>query len=163
LSLIMLDLDHFKNVNDTHGHQAGDDVLRMIGRIVKATARPGVTAARFGGEEFALLLPKVNRAAAAAMAEILRKVICARPLTAGGKEMPITASLGVATADAQTPFANAAQLVKAADLALYHAKAISRNCVKVFSPKAAPVTGAPGQPAMGQAIPPQAPPNQAAA
>jgi diguanylate cyclase (GGDEF)-like protein len=142
LSLIMLDLDHFKNVNDTHGHQAGDDVLKTIGRIVKAAAvRAEMTAARFGGEEFALLLPKVNRGAAAVMAEMLRKVIGAKPLKAGGKQLPITASLGVATADGQTPFLSAAQLIKAADLALYHAKASNRNCVKVFSAKAAGAAG----------------------
>jgi diguanylate cyclase (GGDEF)-like protein len=154
LSLIMLDLDHFKRVNDSHGHQAGDDVLRTIGRIVKAATRPGITAARFGGEEFALLMPKVNRAAAAAMAEMLRKVIGAKPLSAAGKQLPITASFGVATADGQTPFANAEQLVKAADLALYHAKASSRNCVKVFSAKAGPSQAAVARGAPGQATPP---------
>jgi diguanylate cyclase (GGDEF)-like protein len=154
LSLIMIDLDHFKKVNDSHGHQAGDDVLKTIGRIVKAAAvRPSITAARFGGEEFALLMVNVKREAATAMAEMLRKVIGSKPLSAAGKQLPITASLGVATADGETPFANGAHLIKAADLALYHAKASNRNCVKVFSAKAG---GAGSAAAAGEKRPGQA-------
>lgn len=136
LSMLMIDLDHFKKINDTHGHPAGDEILRTIGRIVRAALRPGFTGGRFGGEEFVLLLPNVNRAGAAALAEMLRKVISAKPLTAGAQKLPVTASFGVACADTETPFTNPSQLIKAADLALYHSKNSGRNCVKVFSAKA---------------------------
>ena len=135
LSVLMLDVDKFKVVNDKHGHATGDQVLKTLGRILAASAKEGDLAARYGGEEMVLVLPGATRQAAAATAEVLRKAIAARPIDCGnGLALPITASVGVATLEpGATPFREPAHLLKAADLALYAAKSAGRNCVRVFA------------------------------
>ena len=136
LSLLMLDVDKFKNINDKYGHPAGDQVLRSLGKLLKSAARPQDLAARYGGEEIVLVLPGTTRATASAIAETIRKAIQSRPVEHDGKLIPVTASIGVASLEPGSPISATAQLIKAADLALYNAKHSGRNCVKVFSLKA---------------------------
>jgi diguanylate cyclase (GGDEF)-like protein len=127
LSLILADLDDFKQVNDRFGHQAGDDALRAFAEILRATAREIDLPARYGGEEFAVLLPQTDLEGAQRLAERLRRGLVARPLSAGpGTLMAVTASFGVASFPvAATP----AALFAAADEALYRAKRRGKNCV----------------------------------
>ena len=140
LSLLLLDVDQFKAVNDLYGHPTGDKVLTALGRLLATAARAQDLAARYGGEEMVLVLPCTARATAAAIAESIRRAICAKPVPAGdgGAALPVTASIGVATYEPDGPLKAAAHLVKAADLAVYAAKHAGRNCVRVFSTAAKP-------------------------
>lgn len=133
LALLMIDVDKFKNINDKHGHPAGDQVLKCLGKLVKTAARAQDLSARYGGEEMALVLPGTNRATAAAIAESVRRAIAAKPILAGTTPLQVTASIGVAAYEPGLPFSEFSQIIKAADLALYAAKHGGRNCVKVFS------------------------------
>lgn len=144
IAVLMMDIDKFKSVNDTHGHQAGDIVLASVGKLLKTAARAGDLAARYGGEEMILILPNTTRASAAAIAETIRRAIGARPVTVNKTlQIPVTSSFGVAVYEPGSPFKLPAQLLKAADLAVYNAKHSGRNCVKVFSfPPAKPATKA---------------------
>lgn len=137
ISLLMLDLDKFKSVNDKHGHPAGDAVLKHVGKLLRTAARAQDLAARYGGEEMVLILPGTSRTTAAAIADTICRAIAARAVAIGeGKMLPVTASIGVATFEPNCPLKEAQHLVKAADLSLYAAKQAGRNCVKVFSPPA---------------------------
>lgn len=139
LALLMMDLDKFKSINDTHGHPAGDAVLRTVAKLLGSAARPQDMAARFGGEEMVLVLPETPRSVAAAIAETIRRAIAGRPVQFGNLSIPVTASIGVAAYEPGSPFREPAHLLKAADLAVYKAKHSGRNNVKVFSlPPAAP-------------------------
>ncbi len=133
LSLLMLDLDKFKSVNDTHGHQTGDDVLRSLGKLLLTAARTDDLAARYGGEEMVLVLPGTGRQTASAIAESIRRAIAAKPVPCTNVTLPVTASIGVASFEIGGPFTEPAQLLKAADMAVYAAKRAGRNCVRVFS------------------------------
>lgn len=128
VSLILFDLDHFKRVNDTHGHPAGDAVLRQASAIVSQVVPPGTIFARTGGEEFAVLCPGVPAAHAWQLAEHIRRAVEASAFTAEGTRIPVTVSLGVAerAATDQTPEA----LYERADTQLYAAKSAGRNCVR---------------------------------
>ncbi len=128
LSLVLLDLDHFKQLNDTHGHQEGDEALRAVATLLaERTDSRGGLAARFGGEEFAWLLPGVELDAAIAEAEALRQIIRDAAIRNQGTDGGIvTASFGVASSTAST----AASLVAAADTALYRAKSLGRDRVE---------------------------------
>jgi len=123
VSLVLLDLDRFKNFNDLHGHQAGDAALVAIGRVLRETLRAEDRASRYGGEEFALLLPATGKPAAAELAERVRTEVEASTLPDGKR---ITVSLGVASDDGNAP---ADRLVAAADTRLYAAKRRGRNRV----------------------------------
>jgi diguanylate cyclase (GGDEF)-like protein len=138
LALLLMDVDKFKSVNDKHGHPAGDKVLAALGKLVGSAARPTDLAARYGGEEIVLVLPKTNRPIAAAIAETVRRAVAANPINIGTMDLPITASIGVAVMEPATPFKQPAHLLKAADMAVYAAKHGGRNCVKVFSLKQPP-------------------------
>jgi two-component system cell cycle response regulator len=129
LSLCITDIDRFKSVNDTYGHDAGDEVLKEFAARIRSTVRGADLACRYGGEEFVVVMPDTDAAAAAAIAERLRGIVESSPfhLKAAGKTLGITASLGIScnTAGAETP----EQLLKQADQALYQAKSSGRNRV----------------------------------
>ena len=133
LALVMGDVDHFKRVNDGHGHDAGDAVLRAIATRFGQAVRDIDVAARLGGEEFAVLLPGTDLDGALVMAERLRRSIEARPVLAGGIEIPVTMSFGVAAFPRSSPTREG--ILLAADRALYRAKADGRNCVRSAPPK----------------------------
>jgi diguanylate cyclase (GGDEF)-like protein len=127
-SLLFLDLDEFKRVNDTHGHAVGDEVLAGFSKVLSRGCRRGDLAARIGGEEFAVLLPMTGRVPAALVAERMRRSTESLPLGVS-VEVPVTVSIGVAsTEDSPKPF-EAAELLGRADVALYRAKAGGRNRV----------------------------------
>lgn len=123
LSLILLDVDHFKRLNDTRGHQEGDTVLKHIGLLLRAYSRFGDLPVRFGGEEFAVLLPDTPIEEAADVAERLRRLI---EFDSPSPDYVVTASFGVAELQARQ---NAQELIRTADSALYRAKAAGRNRV----------------------------------
>ena len=133
LSLMILDIDDFKQVNDTHGHLQGDEVLRTIGRILNAESRDIDEPARFGGEEFAVVLPETSAHGALEVAERVRAAIARTPvhLVDGAGELRVEASIGVATLPGLA--ANAEDLIAAADAALYEAKRTGKNRVCVAS------------------------------
>jgi diguanylate cyclase len=127
LSLMMLDVDHFKKCNDTYGHPAGDEVLRMVGRLLADGVEriPGAFAARYGGEEFALLFSGNSLAAAAQLGEEIRRKIEQAKVDFDGRQLQITASGGAAH---WQPGESAASFIARADEALYAAKELGRNC-----------------------------------
>jgi two-component system, cell cycle response regulator len=120
VTLMMIDVDHFKKFNDTHGHQAGDEVLRAVGSALAEASRDFDTPARYGGEEFAVILPSCTSRESVAVAERLRAAVCEIEAVA-----PITASAGVATYP--THAADAETLIKVADEALYESKRAGRD------------------------------------
>ncbi len=128
-SVVLLDIDHFKKINDTHGHDTGDTVLRMIGQVLRSSLRGSDFAARYGGEEFVVLLPETDVKPASELAERLRKQVEAADLRAGGAALRVTASFGVATCPASVR--DPGSLVKTADEMLYKAKESGRNRVVV--------------------------------
>jgi diguanylate cyclase (GGDEF)-like protein len=138
LSAILIDLDHFKQINDIHGHEQGDNALAAVGQILSSTLRASDFAARYGGEEFLVLLPDTDRVKACDVAEKLRVAIAGAEISNVGS---LTASFGVATLpdDAGEPD----QLIRKADRALYAAKAAGRNRVKPADP-AGEITTSPG-------------------
>jgi diguanylate cyclase (GGDEF)-like protein len=127
LSLVMFDIDHFKKINDTHSHLAGDDVLRELGATIRAQVRAEECFARYGGEEFALVLPETPRDGAVTVAEKFRSAIESHRFSFEGVAIPVTISLGVAElgGDIRT----LQQLIKAADDKLYESKRSGRNRV----------------------------------
>jgi two-component system, cell cycle response regulator len=131
-SLLLLDIDHFKSVNDTHGHQVGDLVLQAVARRVSDGLRTVDRAARFGGEEFALIVMQTDRAAALELAQRTCATVAATPISIGpDKALKITVSAGVAEMPANA--ASGAELVASADKALYAAKSRGRNRAVAFS------------------------------
>lgn len=127
LSVILCDMDHFKEVNDTHGHLAGDAVLREGAAVLRSSLRAGDLLGRYGGEEFLAVLPQVELEAARAAAERLRVALEGLPAS---PEVRITASFGVASMDELGSGATSDLLVSLADRRLYEAKAAGRNCVR---------------------------------
>jgi diguanylate cyclase (GGDEF)-like protein len=124
LALLMADLDHFKDVNDTYGHQVGNAVLQYVGRTLRREVRVTDIVARYGGEEFAVILPETEVPEALLVAEHLRATIAANP---DQTMPPITISIGLSTYQADD--FDGTRLIEAADQALYEAKAGGRNCV----------------------------------
>ncbi len=124
LSVIMLDLDHFKSINDRHGHAAGDAVLVATARVLTHSARQGDIVARWGGEEFLFLLPETKLDAAIAMAERLKEAISQIRVPSGGEEVILSASFGVAQ---KSGHENLEALISEADALLYRAKQAGRN------------------------------------
>jgi len=128
-SVLMLDADHFKMINDTFGHAAGDDVLRHLATLMQNKLRKVDTVGRIGGEEFALILPGAALPAAEAFAERLRQYVAATPVPQADRTIPLTVSIGVAGMSADD--ANADEVLTRADRALYRAKGGGRNMVAV--------------------------------
>lgn len=131
LSVMMLDVDHFKSINDRYGHQAGDEVLRQLVNIAKTEIRGGDYLARYGGEEFCLLLPNTGEQEARNLAERLRLLHAAHPAHWREKTIASTISIGIAGSDHIG--LNFSTLLQAADTALYRAKLSGRNQVVAFS------------------------------
>ncbi len=139
LSLVMLDIDHFKDYNDTYLHVEGDKVLKGIGRILRTNLREVDTVARFGGEEFVLLLPDTDKHGAIAAAEKVRKLVEQERFVSdkGEPTRPVTISCGVATYPDDVN--QMEDLIDHADIALYKAKSGGRNQVVSFAPEEPPV------------------------
>jgi diguanylate cyclase (GGDEF)-like protein len=131
LSLILFDVDHFKQVNDTYGHPSGDAVLRHLATLLTNTFREVDVVARIGGEEFAVLLPSTGLATASVVAERLRKAIEPNAVEANGFRIRYTVSGGVATME--DGVADLDGLIKRADESLYAAKASGRNNIQSWS------------------------------
>jgi diguanylate cyclase (GGDEF)-like protein len=135
LALAMVDIDFFKKVNDTYGHPVGDQVIRAISRLLQQRLRHGDVVGRYGGEEFAVILPATSVAAAQQVLDEIRKVFQKIRHKADDREFSATFSAGVAElADA----GEAGALFRIADVALYHAKQAGRNRVAIAQPDADP-------------------------
>ncbi len=132
LSFIMGDIDNFKQVNDTNGHAAGDEVLRCVANVLVNRRRRTDLPVRYGGDEFAVLLPDESVQSAAALAERCREEIENIRIRAGQNDVSVTASFGVADT---TNVSSAEALIKSADIALYRAKQEGRNRVAVAPPE----------------------------
>jgi diguanylate cyclase (GGDEF)-like protein len=132
IAFLMVDLDHFKQVNDTYGHLHGDAVLAELASIISTGARESDVCARYGGEEFALVLHETNDAGARILAERIRAKVAAHTFPGGLK---LTISIGVAATAEAALFTS---LIERADQALYAAKVGGRNQVRVSDMKAAP-------------------------
>ena len=129
LSVLVLDVDHFKKVNDTHGHPAGDAVLRGLGQLLSLCLRVTDIPGRLGGEEFAVLAPGTDAKGALQIAETLRNAIAQERIEDAGLSLQVTASIGVASMPAGLPDVDLDDLMRAADQALYSAKQNGRNRV----------------------------------
>jgi diguanylate cyclase (GGDEF)-like protein len=127
LSILMLDIDHFKSINDRYGHDVGDQVIVAVAQLCATQTRDSDVAARIGGEEFAIVLPETNLDDACAAAERLRTAVAEHPFATRTGALNVTVSLGAALAEANV--AGIAELMKRADEALYAAKHAGRNCV----------------------------------
>jgi diguanylate cyclase (GGDEF)-like protein len=137
-AVLLLDVDHFKRFNDTHGHQAGDEALRRVGAALAASVRTSDVVCRYGGEEFLVFLPDCNLNEATAKAEAVRAAVTGTSMTMGDKVIPsVTISIGLSMFPAHAT--TRAQLIQAGDAALYRAKAAGRNRVVVAEP-AVPAT-----------------------
>ena len=124
-TLVMLDIDFFKKFNDTHGHQVGDEVLRQVAKVLAAQSRDMDVPCRYGGEEFAVILPATEAAAACKVAERIRAAVEDSTTVCGGKTLKVTCSLGVSEFLADDDIAH---LIRRADDALYTSKKAGRNC-----------------------------------
>jgi diguanylate cyclase (GGDEF)-like protein len=127
MSLVMFDIDHFKKINDSYGHLAGDYVLKHLAQTVKTRIRREDCFARYGGEEFSIVLPEIDGLNSKPFAEKIRQLVEATEFKFENTTMPVTISMGVATMDMDSTDPQA--LIKRADERLYEAKSSGRNCV----------------------------------
>ncbi len=133
LSVLFVDLDHFKRVNDIYGHAAGDQVLREVAKRLESVLRPGDTVARLGGDEFGILLMNAQGAELSIhVAERVLKLV-SQPVAVGRNEMVVKASIGIATNDVR--YQDAASIIDDADLAMYRAKSLGRSKYQVCNPQ----------------------------
>lgn len=135
MAVLMLDIDHFKKVNDTYGHAAGDHVLREVGHVLRDSCRVYDMPGRYGGEEFCLMLPETKVEGTLNVAERIRRRLEERVFDLDGDTVQVTASIGVAGVDGELsePLFNSASLIERADRALYTAKDRGRNRVEVWN------------------------------
>ncbi len=129
IGVLMIDADHFKQINDVHGHAKGDQVLRELGRILLTVSRSTDAVGRYGGEEFVIVLPGISLEEAMLVAERLRVCIERELAPRAGLEQPVTVSIGVAVSGGESLL----ELVGQSDAALYAAKRDGRNCVRCHS------------------------------
>ena len=134
-ALLACDLDHFKAINDTHGHEAGDSVLKLFAHVASEVAGPDAMAARLGGEEFAILLPGMGSDAALAVGQTIARRFA--EAAARRDELAIAATVSVGLAESQADNADLSALLAAADRALYKAKLLGRNRIEIAEPMAA--------------------------
>jgi two-component system, cell cycle response regulator len=128
LSLVMFDIDHFKRINDEHGHLSGDHVLKELAKRLTSRIRREELLARYGGEEFAAVLPETGREGALEFGEQIRQLIAREPFEFEGDKLPVTISVGISVMEGE-PAAEISAFVKAADENLYKAKRAGRNRV----------------------------------
>jgi len=133
LSLIMIDLDFFKKINDTYGHLAGDFVLGKLSEVFSSMTRDEDIVARYGGEEFVAILPGSGEEGAVICAERIREKIAKTPLMFEGEKINITVSIGIATLDENNLFGSPEDFIEAADNCLYNSKKSGRNCTTCSS------------------------------
>jgi two-component system, cell cycle response regulator len=134
LSIVMCDVDHFKKVNDTHGHQAGDAVLKSVVNLLKRKIRTVDWIARYGGEEFVIVLPETSYTNAVKVAESLRDAVAQLSIEFEGKQLSVTASFGVTGWDADVPAEGSVDaMVARCDACVYDSKANGRNRVSAQS------------------------------
>jgi diguanylate cyclase (GGDEF)-like protein len=133
LSLLLMDIDHFKNFNDTYGHQVGDLVLKTISKCLRRSVRSSDLVARYGGEEFVVILPETDVPNAHKMAERIRQNIEKEIIVNNEKKLRVTVSVGVATLDEHASAKS--KLIEAADTAMYYSKENGRNRVTVYNAK----------------------------
>ncbi|WP_047285937.1 MULTISPECIES: sensor domain-containing diguanylate cyclase [Pseudomonas] len=132
IALLMLDIDHFKSINDRHGHQAGDAVIKRVSELIHQHVRDSDVAGRYGGEEFAILLPHTDLAGARTLAERLRQSVEEQEVIHNGQAIAFTISLGIACLD--RPARDHRCLIEWADQALYTSKRAGRNRVSTYAP-----------------------------
>lgn len=133
--VVLVDIDHFKNINDTHGHLCGDDVLKAVVERMKACIRAYDVIGRYGGEEFLVVVPAVDGPGAMALAERIRRIVESQPVRMPSGEVNVTVSLGVAVS-ADPKRTDARDLLRLADEALYRAKNGGRNRSELATPSA---------------------------
>lgn len=133
LTILMIDLDHFKSVNDSHGHIAGDAVLREVARRMTGSIRPYDAAGRYGGEEFLVIMPDFGSARDVSRLAIVHQAICREPIQIPNGQVNITCSFGVSVLLRDKPI-TAVQFLDQADKALYKAKDAGRNCIDFHEP-----------------------------
>ena len=129
ISLIMVDVDNLKRTNDTHGHRAGDRVIREVSRRIKSCIRQIDTAARYGGDEFAVILPNTMLCDATIVAERMLEAVASRPTSWNREQIPLSISVGLGEYDANT---NPEDVTSGSDEALYRAKQAGKNTVRIF-------------------------------
>jgi diguanylate cyclase (GGDEF)-like protein len=134
-SVLMVDLDRFKEVNDTYGHAVGDEVLKQVARLLSSSLRTGDAIVRYGGEEFLVILAEVEINLAAKVGERARQNVAEHPITVNGQEIPVTISIGVAERLGEE---DRDTLISRADAALYKAKQAGRNKVEVAESPVSP-------------------------
>lgn len=130
LAVILADIDHFKKINDTHGHRAGDEVIREIASRLRNGLREIDVIGRYGGEEFIMILPETDAPGARSVAERLRQGIADTPVSSGALSLPVTISLGITEISQHTP--RYTDMIEEADKALYFSKAAGRNLASVY-------------------------------
>ena len=140
MSVLMLDLDHFKKVNDSFGHSVGDEVLKVVGQVLRESCRVYDVAGRYGGEEFCVVLPETRVGNTKMVAERIRSRLAETELPVGSSSITVTASIGVAGMDSVSDegVVSAAALLDRADRALYAAKHHGRNRVELWLPEVPP-------------------------
>ena len=140
MSVLMLDLDHFKKVNDSFGHSVGDEVLKVVGQVLRESCRVYDVAGRYGGEEFCVVLPETRVGNTKQVAERIRSRLASTELPVGSSSITVTASIGVAGMDSvpDEGVVSAAALLDRADRALYAAKHHGRSRVELWLPEAPP-------------------------
>jgi len=134
MSVLMLDIDHFKRINDTWGHAAGDEVLKSVGKLLRESCRVYDVPGRYGGEEFCIVLPETRMGNTEVVAERIRQRFESTELSCGGESVVVTASIGIAGMDepASTGILSPGALIDRADRALYSAKSRGRNRIETW-------------------------------